>query len=148
MIHVIAIVNSRILIIMTRYPIFNFVMISDSTSKDGRAPGADDDASGSCTVLEVRQSISLLIIVQLFRVLAASDFKPSRSIEFHTYSAEEAGLRGSQDIAVAYQNNQVPVYAMMQLDMMWYVKPDTTPQIGLYDDNVNPDLCDVDRNIL
>eukprot|EP01088_Endostelium_zonatum_P006623 TRINITY_DN18761_c0_g1_i1.p1 TRINITY_DN18761_c0_g1~~TRINITY_DN18761_c0_g1_i1.p1 ORF type:complete len:240 (-),score=34.55 TRINITY_DN18761_c0_g1_i1:5-628(-) len=47
----------------------------DSTSSRGDAPGADDDASGSMTVLEV------------FRVLAESGFKPSRTLEFHAYAA-------------------------------------------------------------
>ena len=41
---------------------------------NGRSPGADDDASGSATVLEV------------FRVLVQNGFRPRRTVEFHAYS--------------------------------------------------------------
>ncbi|KAF7369717.1 Peptide hydrolase [Mycena venus] len=40
------------------------------------APGADDDGSGTVTILET------------YRALLAGDFHPERSIEFHWYSAE------------------------------------------------------------
>jgi leucyl aminopeptidase len=93
-----------------------------------RAPGADDDASGTCTVME------------LFRVLSTSGFKPDRTIEFHTYAAEEVGLRGSQAIATQYQKQGVPVYAMLQLDMTFYVKPGTKATFGVFTDYVNADL--------
>jgi leucyl aminopeptidase len=93
-----------------------------------RSPGADDDASGTSSVLE------------LFRVIVASGFKSHRTLEFHTYSAEEVGLRGSQDIAAAYQKSAVPVYAQMQLDMTFYVKPGTVPSFGIITDYVSPDL--------
>lgn len=38
--------------------------------------GADDDGSGSVTILEA------------YRALIAADFHPVRTIEFHWYSAE------------------------------------------------------------
>ncbi|KAF8749212.1 peptidase M28 family [Rhizoctonia solani] len=44
----------------------------------GRAPGADDDGTGTVNVMEI------------FRVLVSSNFKPTRNIEFHFYSGEEA----------------------------------------------------------
>jgi hypothetical protein len=40
------------------------------------APGADDDGSGSVTILES------------YRALIKSDFKPVHNVEFHWYSAE------------------------------------------------------------
>jgi leucyl aminopeptidase len=43
-------------------------------------------ASGTSSVLET------------FRILAGSDYVPYRTIEFHGYAAEEAGLLGSADI--------------------------------------------------
>eukprot|EP01123_Difflugia_compressa_P001992 TRINITY_DN1262_c0_g1_i1.p1 TRINITY_DN1262_c0_g1~~TRINITY_DN1262_c0_g1_i1.p1 ORF type:complete len:237 (+),score=52.37 TRINITY_DN1262_c0_g1_i1:181-891(+) len=98
----------------------------DSTSSGSRAPGADDDASGSVTVLEI------------FRVLAATpDFKPSRTLEFHGYAAEEVGLRGSQAIAQAYVNEGKVVVAMLQLDMTGYVRTGTTPTMGVMTDYTN-----------
>lgn len=38
--------------------------------------GADDDGSGTVTILEA------------YRALLESDFKPNRTVEFHWYSAE------------------------------------------------------------
>ena len=38
--------------------------------------GADDDGSGTVTILEA------------YRALIASDFRPIRTVEFHWYSAE------------------------------------------------------------
>jgi len=94
----------------------------------GRAPGCDDDASGSSTVLEV------------FRVLVASGFKPQRTLEFHAYAAEEAGLLGSQAIANSYRNQGKIVAGMLQLDMTGYVRPGAIPTVGLIQDFVNPQL--------
>jgi len=95
-----------------------------------RSPGADDDASGSSTVLEI------------FRVLMENNFRPKRTIEFHAYSAEEAGLLGSQAIARSYAENGVKVYAMLQLDMTAYTPPGKTPVVGLIFDFVNLTLTE------
>lgn len=101
----------------------------DSISLSGsRAPGADDDASGSASVLEV------------FRVLVGNGFRGSRSIEFHAYAAEEVGLRGSQDIAALYQTERRTVAAMLQLDMVGYINPNDGPVFAVIHDFVNPEL--------
>lgn len=86
----------------------------------GRAPGADDDASGSVGVLET------------FHILMANGFRPSRTVEFHAYAAEEVGLRGSQAIAEAYAAEGRNVASMMQLDMTGYVGKE--PEIGIVTD--------------
>jgi len=100
----------------------------DSTSSSGAAPGADDDASGSSTVLEI------------FRVLAGDPtFKPQRTLEFHGYAAEEVGLRGSQAIAQQYLNEGKVVAAMLQLDMTGY-HPAGSTAIGVVTDFTNPAL--------
>jgi len=80
----------------------------DSTSSGGVAPGADDDASGSASVLET------------FLIIASSTFVPSRNIEWHHYAAEELGLLGSRQVAQAYRQRSVKVHAMCQLDMTGY----------------------------
>jgi leucyl aminopeptidase len=98
----------------------------DSTSSGSTAPGADDDASGSATVMEV------------FRVIVDSGLRPERSIEFHAYSAEEVGLLGSQDIANYYASIDVNVVAMMQFDMTGYVRAGTTRTIGVVTDFTTP----------
>lgn len=94
----------------------------------GRAPGADDDASGVSCVLEA------------FRVIASSGYKPSRSIEFHTYAAEEIGLRGSQAIVESYKLSNVAVHAHLQLDMTMYTKNPSV--ITIMTDNVDTQLTE------
>jgi len=103
-------------------------------SRPGNAPGADDDASGTSTVLEV------------FRVLAEQNFVPSRTLEFHTYSAEEVGLRGSMAIANDYQKKGVNVVAMNQFDMTMY--PGNAGKVGVVNDFVDSDLTKFLRMII
>jgi len=107
----------------------------DSTSSSGNAPGADDDGSGSCTVLEV------------FRVLSMNGFKPKRTIEFHGYAAEEIGLRGSQAMAQDYVNKGREVFGMMQLDMTGYVRPGTTAKVATMTDFTDPQLTQFVREL-
>jgi leucyl aminopeptidase len=72
---------------------------------NGRAPGADDNASGIATITEV------------IRILMNSDFKPKRTIQFMGYAAEEVGLLGSKEIAQTYKQKSQKVIGVMQLDM-------------------------------
>ena len=72
---------------------------------NGRAPGADDDGSGSVNLLEA------------VRVLAESGFQPKTPVEFHWYAGEEVGLLGSQDIAQEYNETGIEVKGMLQFDM-------------------------------
>jgi len=108
----------------------------DSTSNGATAPGADDDASGSSTVLEV------------FRVLTSRGFRGQRTIEFHAYAAEEVGLRGSQAIANSYANEGKNVVAMIQFDMTGYIRPGTTPTIGVVTDFTASDLTAFVRELV
>eukprot|EP00002_Diphylleia_rotans_P011335 TRINITY_DN223_c0_g1_i1.p1 TRINITY_DN223_c0_g1~~TRINITY_DN223_c0_g1_i1.p1 ORF type:complete len:396 (-),score=37.80 TRINITY_DN223_c0_g1_i1:321-1508(-) len=100
----------------------------DSISSGSSAPGADDDASGTATVLEV------------FRVLVQSGYKPRRAIEFHAYAAEEAGLLGSQDVAADYSARRIQVAAMTQFDMTCYPGTRGTKNIGMTTDFTSPAL--------
>ncbi len=82
--------------------------ISGGATRDTNSPGADDNASGTATNLEI------------FRVLMDQDIQLERTLEIHAYAAEEIGLVGSQDIANAYRKNDVNVIAMVQHDMtLW-----------------------------
>jgi len=94
----------------------------------GRSPGADDDGSGTTTILEA------------FRILVESGFVPARPVEFHWYSAEEAGLLGSADVSRDYAKDKKNVVGMVQFDMTGYHKPGTKEQIGVMTDNVDPQL--------
>ncbi|KAJ1950164.1 hypothetical protein FBU59_000810 [Linderina macrospora] len=89
----------------------------------GKANGADDDGSGTVTILEA------------FRVLLKRGFAPSHSVEFHWYAGEEGGLLGSQDIALAYQKDKRKVVADLHFDMTGYWRG--TEVIGLVSDRTD-----------
>ncbi|KAL8743176.1 MAG: hypothetical protein Q9190_004441 [Brigantiaea leucoxantha] len=63
------------------------------------APGADDDGSGSVTILE-----ALRILLQSKDIRSGN---ASNTVEFHWYSAEEGGLLGSQAIFSAYEKAEL-----------------------------------------
>lgn len=79
-----------------------------------RSPGADDDGSGTVTIMEVLRTL-----------LTSKDIiagKAENTIEFHWYSAEEAGLLGSQEIFEFYQQEKRDIKAMLQQDMTGYIQ--------------------------
>jgi bacterial leucyl aminopeptidase len=68
------------------------------------APGADDDGSGTVTILEA------------FRVLAEAGFVPLNGpVEFQWYAAEEGGNLGSLPIARYKKESGATVGAMLEL---------------------------------
>ena len=100
------------------------------------APGADDDGSGTVTILEA------------LRVLLKSDEitrgNGANTVEFQWYSAEEGGLLGSQAIFREYERQGRDVKAMLQQDMTGYTadtvaagKPES---VGIITDFVDPRL--------
>jgi len=100
---------------------------------NGRAPGADDDGSGTMTILEV-----LRVILGSTDVLQG---KAENTIEFHWYSAEEGGLRGSQAIWQAYAKEGKDVKAMLQQDMTGFTElTKGKPVFGLMMDIMDEDL--------
>ncbi len=82
--------------------------ISMYAGKNGRAPGADDDASGIATLSEVA------------RALLAKNYRPARTIKFIAYAAEEIGLRGSQAVVRDFKQKKINVVGALQLDMTNY----------------------------
>ncbi|KAF8837815.1 Zn-dependent exopeptidase [Paxillus ammoniavirescens] len=92
------------------------------------APGADDDGSGTVTILEA------------FRALVEAGFKPERPVEFHWYAAEEGGLLGSQDVTAEYVQYHKEVGAMIQFDMTAYVPKDATPTVTFITTDVDTPL--------
>jgi len=108
------------------------------------APGADDDGSGTVTILEA------------FRVLLQSEDlvngNHDNTLEFHWYSAEEGGLLGSQAIFSAYERQGRDVKAMLQQDMTGYVtktldagKPES---VGVIVDFVDPNLTQFIKTVI
>lgn len=108
------------------------------------APGADDDGSGTVTILEA------------LRVLLKSDAvasgNASNTIEFQWYSAEEGGLLGSQAIFSAYEKEGRDVRAMLQQDMTGYVQKTLDAgepeSVGVITDYVDPALTDFIKKVV
>lgn len=108
------------------------------------APGADDDGSGTVTILE-----TLRVLLQ------SKDVKKGRAdntIEFHWYSAEEGGLLGSQAIFSDYSRRGKDVKAMLQQDMTGYVartlaagEPES---VGVITDFVDPGLTEFIKEVI
>jgi bacterial leucyl aminopeptidase len=94
--------------------------------RDARAPGADDNASG------------LAVLTEAIRALAESGFRPRRTVQFIAYSAEEVGLRGSQDIVERYVEQGKKITGVIQYDMTNYAGSGDT--IFFLSDNVDPAL--------
>lgn len=78
------------------------------TDNMNNAPGADDDASGIATITE------------MIRVLLNVNYKPSKTVEFMAFAAEEVGLVGSWEIAQNYAFNNKNVVSYVQFDMTNY----------------------------
>ncbi|KAH8680951.1 leucine aminopeptidase 1 [Xylariales sp. PMI_506] len=100
------------------------------------APGADDDGSGTVTILEAFHA--------LLQSKDVVEGKAENTIEFHWYSAEEGGLLGSQAIFSDYEKKGRVVKAMLQQDMTGFIqrtvdagKPES---VGVITDYVDPGL--------
>ncbi|KIW20238.1 hypothetical protein PV08_00813 [Exophiala spinifera] len=108
------------------------------------APGADDDGSGTVTILE-----ALTALLQSDDIVRG---KAENTIEFHWYSAEEGGLLGSQAIFKSYHNSQKSIKAMLQQDMTGYVKETLAhgkpESVGVITDFVDPDLTEFVKEII
>lgn len=108
------------------------------------APGADDDGSGTVTILEA------------FRVLLKSEDvvngKAPNTIEFHWYSAEEGGLLGSQAIFSEYEKEGRDVKAMLQQDMTGYIQKTLDAgepeSVGVITDYVSLDLTEFIKEVI
>ncbi|KAJ3091575.1 Leucine aminopeptidase 1 [Quaeritorhiza haematococci] len=88
-----------------------------------RTPGADDDACGVSTILEI------------FRVMSTSNQTFDTTWEFHFYAAEEIGLHGSAAVAFEWvQNQKRDVAAYLNLDLTGFVPPGSAPVIALLED--------------
>lgn len=90
-------------------------------------PGADDDGSGTVTVLGIA------------RTLLESGMHFKKPIYVVWYAAEEVGLVGSSYVVKDFKKQNIPVDAVIQFDMTGYAYKND-PTIYLITDNVNKDL--------
>eukprot|EP01087_Luapelamoeba_hula_P017868 TRINITY_DN5675_c0_g1_i1.p1 TRINITY_DN5675_c0_g1~~TRINITY_DN5675_c0_g1_i1.p1 ORF type:complete len:475 (+),score=71.34 TRINITY_DN5675_c0_g1_i1:146-1570(+) len=95
-----------------------------------RAPGADDNGSGTSAVLEIA------------RVLASASFE--HTIRFCLWSGEEQGLYGSiayaKALRAAVNSKQVSVVAYLNADMISYKVPAEPVQLGMDTQSVTKGL--------
>lgn len=108
------------------------------------APGADDDGSGTVTIME-----ALRVLLTSDAVVAGN---ATNTIEFHWYSAEEGGLLGSQAIFSAYEQEGRDVKAMLQQDMTGYIQKTLDAgepeSVGVITDFVDPGLTEYIKKIV
>lgn len=102
----------------------------DTTSANyffGSKPGADDDGSGSVSVLEAARSV------------LSSGLHFKKPIYFIWYAAEEEGLYGSQAVVADFKEKKIPVDAVIHFDMTGYMYH-KEPKMWLLTDDTNPEL--------
>ncbi|PLB40539.1 carbohydrate phosphatase [Aspergillus candidus] len=108
------------------------------------APGADDDGSGTVTILE-----SMRTLLQSDDMVQGNALN---TVEFHWYSAEEGGMLGSQQIFSKYKDYKRDVKAMLQQDMTGYTKGALSAgreeAIGVMVDYVDQGLTTFMKNVI
>lgn len=95
---------------------------------EGRMPGAGDDGSGSSSVMEMA------------RVLLASNIPLKRPVYIVWYSAEELGLIGSQYVVEDFMKKGIPVKAAIQFDMTGFRNDRNDPTMWVYRDYTDDKL--------
>lgn len=98
-------------------------------------PGADDNGSGTVTVLNVAKT------------LIASQWSFKKPIYIVFYSAEEEGLIGSGFVVEDFLAKNIPVDAVLQLDMTGFSKSND-PTLYLIQDHVNKPLTRFLRKLI
>jgi Zn-dependent M28 family amino/carboxypeptidase len=93
-----------------------------------RAPGADDNASGSAAMLEIA------------RVLVSAKVSRKCAVRIVLFSGEEQGLLGSRALAARWAAEAEPIVAMVNADMLGYQIPDAEITLGFKDRYVTPEL--------
>jgi leucyl aminopeptidase len=90
-------------------------------------PGADDDGSGSMTVMETA------------RTILASEMRFKKPVYFVWYAAEEGGLVGSQSVVAEFKKKNIAVDAVMHFDMTGFAYKNQKT-IWIIDDYVDDSL--------
>ncbi|KAF9228083.1 Zn-dependent exopeptidase [Gyrodon lividus] len=84
-----------------------------------RAPGGNDDGSGTISVLAIARRIKHV------------GLKFRSNVELVTFAGEEQGLRGSRAYAQELRAQGANITVMIQADMIGYHVPGEPPQLGL-----------------
>ncbi|KAH9887061.1 Zn-dependent exopeptidase [Cubamyces lactineus] len=102
-----------------------------------RAPGANDDASGTAALLGIARAIGRRGVVFKANVLLCA------------FAGEEQGMIGSKAYAKELREQGANITLMIQGDMLAYRKPGDAPQLGLSDPALvgTPELTQILANI-
>ncbi|KAH7882167.1 hypothetical protein F5I97DRAFT_1817774 [Phlebopus sp. FC_14] len=84
-----------------------------------RAPGGNDDGSGTISILNIARRIK------------STDITFRTNVELVAFAGEEQGLLGSKAYARELREQGANVTVMIQADMLAYHAPDEPPQLGL-----------------
>ncbi|EKM52420.1 uncharacterized protein PHACADRAFT_260789 [Phanerochaete carnosa HHB-10118-sp] len=84
-----------------------------------RAPGGDDDGSGTVALLSIARTIKRLGV------------KFRKNVQLCAFGGEEQGLLGSRAYARELREQGANLTLMVQADMIGYHKPGEPPQLGL-----------------
>ncbi|WP_372655810.1 M20/M25/M40 family metallo-hydrolase, partial [Halobacteriovorax sp.] len=96
---------------------------TDDEGVHSHAPGANDNAAG------------IGVLNEILRVLMKTNFKPTKTVQFIAYAAEEVGILGSYEIAREYAKKDIEVDGVLQIDGVNY--KGTTYDMALIDDNTS-----------
>lgn len=108
---------------------------TDSSSTTQRAPGADDNGSGTINLLE------------LARIISETELQFEYTIRICSFSGEEQGLLGSRAMAKAWADAGVDVIAMFNGDMLGWVLPDQPIILGMKDRYISEELLSIANTI-
>ncbi|KAI7830401.1 hypothetical protein BC939DRAFT_499533 [Gamsiella multidivaricata] len=100
-----------------------------------RAPGADDDGSGSSMLLQVA------------RIIKANNVSFGRTFVIAAFSGEEQGLFGSAALAKKLKEARTTITMMIQGDMLAYRKPGEPIQVAFPARYHTPELSSLLRNV-
>ncbi|KAF3481043.1 putative leucine aminopeptidase [Arthroderma uncinatum] len=114
--------------------------INQKNPMAGRAPGADDNGSGSVVILEALRS------VLGSKALQAAN--ATNTMEFHWYAGEEGGLLGSSAIFSKYKSSGRKIKGMLNQDLTGFTKKGNPEQFGLIADNTNKELNEFTKMIV
>lgn len=106
----------------------------NSSSTTDRAPGADDNGSGTSCMLE------------LANVMNVTNFPLNRGLKICFFTGEEQGLLGSQALASAWSEQDKNIAAMVNADMLGYQAGDEIT-LGFKDRSVTPELVTLSKEL-
>jgi Zn-dependent M28 family amino/carboxypeptidase len=109
---------------------------AQQSSATARAPGANDDGSGTAALL------------QIAKIIGTFPLRPRYTIQLQAYCGEEQGLLGSRALARRMKQNGDDILGMLQADMIAYRRPGENTQCAFPNRNDNKALTARAQNIV